>query len=176
MVRKRGSLGFCFSSNYFYAYLSPFYSCVSFSCGILSAIEMVSCLGQKPFVTYWYTAKESRTQFLMGFISFCCFIYLFFYTDLWFWVMVHWLTHFVPLHCLIRQSVRRWVMQTHHIHVGKGSCCTVALKWPLGGLQNRCLATWLGVQIVTNCKASLWWLHLVCSQPFSQFCHSLEIF
>ena len=130
MVRKRGSLDFCFSSSYFYAY--PFLSCsyVSSSCGVLSAVEMVSCLGWELFVPYWYSAKGNRTQFLMGFIGF------FGNTNLWFWLMVHWLTHFGPPHCLIRQSVVQTV---------------TTFTWEEGGA-----VPWLWSDPSEGCKTGLW--------------------
>lgn len=130
MVRKRGSLGYFYAvfmlihPHFIRVFPSPVASCQPSRWWVVwdrSSLLLIVTLPRRIGLNF------------MGFINWGFFCN----TNLWFWVMVYWLTHFAPLHCLIRQSVRLWVMQTHHIHVGKGSCCTVALKWPLGWVAKQ---------------------------------------
>lgn len=102
-------LDFCFSSSYFCAYPSPSCSCVSSSCGILSAVDVV-CLGWELFVTYWYGAKGNETQLLMGFIRH-------FVTQIQYPLLIPWLTHFDPLCCTVCRSVGTgWCKLPPHSH------------------------------------------------------------
>lgn len=110
LLGKGELLDFCFSSSYFCPYPSPSCSCVSSSCGILSAVDVVCCLEWELFVTYWYSTKDKETQLLKGFIRL-------FVIQIQYPVLVPWLTCFDSLCCLMCGSVGTgWCKLPPHSH------------------------------------------------------------